>query len=1126
MQVTAPLVLPVGIRGWMEQEPPKKKIRASRRRGARRTGWRGRKATQRKVSELLVLEAVTTKDLAQRLLAVVFRHYVDGDLVDEGVILPDNVSADDRLLVAHYAVAHLTDLPPGFSRMGIGRRLRILTRTEFLREIFYPVTYDRHGIVVGFDLALSLSRLANDVAPCSDGSFRLHMLGESTIKPRRDGFVRKPEWSSWPGCPDILIAPRGEDALAVSFASQSENAMTHLPGGKSVSAVSWDPRGGQWHGALVQLTQVIDALRGTKHTLGAACRVYGVPFDAAPAADHRFGDDALDRCREVGCATAELWAAIQPDLALHADSNVEAHRVHTAASFARGYWKASGIDRAPKISLRLAAIGAACFTGARVEACVVRHSVPIAVFDRSAAYLRDAVTLGTEELLSAHRLGTKPAKRAFVRFLEEGDLLERTADLAVCHWLGRLFVEVRPHGEPWHVRAWFQDRSAPSLVTAPFFFDGAWWVSAFDVVTAMLYSGSHPEIRQVVELVPWGQRERRPVRLAGGAPVHGELLLGMLRRQIQLERNGSQAGVGLKPMRNSAAFGLLAQMIRLYGTPARHQVWGVDGPRTTVARYELAGELTCLPLAAAITAFGRFQLARVEVKVHAFGGVVAAMDTDSAAFVTTRRGALVPCPGGDQRLPDGTEAIYALSFAQVRRIFGEEAWSNPIGRQSAWGEKYDTLHQETFLFGICNKRTVIYRRGPDGEVFLLHASEILLGGRYLSPTGSEERGPSGARLWVEEDWRYLIDPERHPRPAWWSTSAVRGVALRSPETQARYGAALAVTAFGTLCQAELAPGHHWALSGPVCAYSTDPAAWRHWRDPKTARRTEPITEEELALGKAGDGPIIATLGGVLDRWFAATDPRYEPCSTPEDGCLPVGLLRARPITSLQALAELIGKESTVWGEAFAGDIEPDDPDWLSSFGAIADPWTDVVLPALGRLDPEEIAQHAQRHERQLRDIMAGRADPHPVARQRLIELVYSVALGSLGRKSPIRLGWKTPSERAMFAVIATWLISDLPAARLCEWAGCAEPVKGKQRFHADRCRKAAKRASDRAALAAIGAKRCRYCQAVRYGDTTGPCTECHDRPVVEIVAAVCPDCGAERVGDCSGPCPNCEREKR
>jgi hypothetical protein len=98
----------------------------------------------------------------------------------------------------------------------------------------------------------------------------------------------------------------------------------------------------------------------------------------------------------------------------------------------------------------------------------------------------------------------------------------------------------------------------------------------------------------------------------------------------------------------------------------------------------------------------------------------------------------------------------------------------------------------------------------------------------------------------------------------------------------------------------------------------------------------------------------------------------------------------------------------------------------------------------------------------------------------------------------------------MFAAIATWLVTGIAPARLCKRAGCAELVSGQQRFHADRCRKAAKRALDRAALATIGAKRCRYCDALRFGDT----------------ASVCPDCGAERVGDRSGPCPNCEGEKQ
>jgi hypothetical protein len=261
--------------------------------------------------------------------------------------------------------------------------------------------------VIGFDVAIAVSRLAKDVVAGQDGRFRLRMLGDHNLKVRSDGFVRKPEWSSWPGCPDILIAPRGDEAVAISFASQSENASTRLPGGKRISAVSWDPRGGQWRGALIQLTQVVDALRGTKHTLEAACHLYGVPL-RWPVASDRLSDEVLDHCRRTVRAMAELYAAIKRDLALHADANVEPQNIYSGASFARGYWKASGVERAPKISPRLAALGAACFSGARVEARIVRCSVPIIVGDRSAAYLRDAVTLGTEELLSAAGSGRSP----------------------------------------------------------------------------------------------------------------------------------------------------------------------------------------------------------------------------------------------------------------------------------------------------------------------------------------------------------------------------------------------------------------------------------------------------------------------------------------------------------------------------------------------------------------------------------------------------------------------------------------------------------------------------------------------------------------------------------------------
>jgi hypothetical protein len=46
------------------------------------------------------------------------------------------------------------------------------------------------------------------------------------------------------------------------------------------------------------------------------------------------------------------------------------------------------------------------------------------------------------------------------------------------------------------------------------------------------------------------------------------------------------------------------------------------------------------------------------------------------------------------------------------------------------------------------------------------------------------------------------------------------------------------------------------------------------------------------------------------------------------------------------------------------------------------------------------------------------------------------------------------------------------------------------------CSKAAARASDWLALNAVGAVRCAWCGAVRYGDLAGPCPACHELGIV------------------------------
>jgi hypothetical protein len=87
-----------------------------------------------------------------------------------------------------------------------------------------------------------------------------------------------------------------------------------------------------------------------------------------------------------------------------------------------------------------------------------------------------------------------------------------------------------------------------------------------------------------------------------------------------------------------------------------------------VSAPEEPGECCFPPIAACITAAARLMLTLLERCVTEDGGSWMFCDTDSMAIVATPTGGLHTCPGGPHRLPDGTDAVQALSYAQVDAI--------------------------------------------------------------------------------------------------------------------------------------------------------------------------------------------------------------------------------------------------------------------------------------------------------------------------------------------------------------------------------------------------------------------------------------------------------------------------
>ena len=88
-----------------------------------------------------------------------YRFVVDGRCREEGLFYADDLSTRDLQVLKDYVVRHNVNVASADDP-----RLRLLTQSEFL-DLFYQLAYKARCLVVGFELARTISRLAFDCSP-------------------------------------------------------------------------------------------------------------------------------------------------------------------------------------------------------------------------------------------------------------------------------------------------------------------------------------------------------------------------------------------------------------------------------------------------------------------------------------------------------------------------------------------------------------------------------------------------------------------------------------------------------------------------------------------------------------------------------------------------------------------------------------------------------------------------------------------------------------------------------------------------------------------------------------------------------------------------------------------------
>lgn len=309
------------------------------------------------------------------------------------------------------------------------------------------------------------------------------------------------------------------------------------------------------------------------------------------------------------------------------------------------------------------------------------------------------------------------------------------------------------------------------------------WYSLPDVAASVILTGRIPKVKDAFGLHANGRsNELKPVSLRGRIEVNPReedffKVVIEERKRLATRADVPQSEKGrldkaLKVIANATSYGIYAEMNRQESDEkVSVTCHGIDPKPFTcsVEHPEVPGKYCFPPLASLITGGARLMLALLENCVMELGGTYAMEDTDSMAIVATRRGGVIPCPGGPYKSANNA-AIKALSWKQVEDITAKFAALNPYDRSAIPGsilkiedDNFDPKtrkQRQLYCLAISAKRYALFLKNREGEPQLLRKgtnndsdrwSEHGLG-HLLNPTDPESDDPK----WVGQAWLNMV----------------------------------------------------------------------------------------------------------------------------------------------------------------------------------------------------------------------------------------------------------------------------------------------------------------------------------------------------------------------------------
>jgi hypothetical protein len=709
----------------------------------------------------LVFDTETTIDERQALNFGFYRFCRhDGNgiyfAIEEGLFYADELlltSPGAMSLLKHYIASHPAETPEGYPA-----KLRLRSRNEFIERVFWRAIEGASAVVVSFNLPFDLTRVALDCRPARRLNEGWSLVMSQDNDPET-GLLRDNPFRH-----RIKLRPKDSKAAFIKLAGVSiRNKKT----GKRIKSYV--------RGRFLDLRTLGWALRNQSYNLEAACGAFGVPGKLPHEPTGQITPEEIDYCRQDVRATLGLLNKMRAEFDLH-PINLILDRAYSPASIAKAYLKQMGvIPPLQKFNFAPEVLGVTmqAYYGGRAE-CRIRHTpVPVVYTDFLSEYPTVNTLMGLSSLLTAERVTTEDATDE-VRAL----LSNFTADIAFDQdfWKNLTFYAlVQPSGDILPVRTTYNGETT-NIGINPLTSEEPIWYAGPDVIAATLLTGRPPKILRAFRLVGDGQQAGlSSVALRSMVPVDPrteDFFKKVIEARARIKSNSALSkeerdahSYFLKILANSGSYGLFVEVNpEKTGKGTRKKVQVFSGERafsTTSPVLEPFGEWYCPPLAALITGAGRLLLALLEHSITKVGGTYLLCDTDSMAIVASENGGLVACAGGPYHLPDGREAVKALSWNDVREIVKQFEKLNPYDRNAVPLSILkiedvnfcDDAQREIWGYAIAAKRYALFTR-PADSVRIENPKAHGLG--YLYPPKQGYDLVVDAPIWIREAWEWLL----------------------------------------------------------------------------------------------------------------------------------------------------------------------------------------------------------------------------------------------------------------------------------------------------------------------------------------------------------------------------------